>query len=80
MKIRYFGFLAANAKITLDQVHLSIHLASGFELKPPMTTLKITPIPACRDCGATLQFICVTRPWISYNLHHTGPPNVAALG
>ena len=74
MKIRYFGFLGSSSKITLDQAHLSIQLASAFELKPPTTTRKTTPVPACRDCGGTLQFVCVIRPWISRNLHHTGPP------
>ena len=42
MKIRYFGFLGSSSKITLEQVHLSIQLASAFELKPPTTTRKTT--------------------------------------
>lgn len=42
MKIRYFGFLGSSAKITLEQVHLSIQLASRFELKPPTSKRKTT--------------------------------------
>ena len=78
-KIRYFGFLGSSSKITLDQAHLSIQLASAFDLKPPTTTRKTTPVPACRDCGGTLQFVCVIRPWISRNLHRTGPPRAPSL-
>ena len=79
MKIRYFGFLGSSSKITLEQVHLSIQLASGFELKPPTPTRKTTPAPACRDCGGTLQFVCVIQPLLSRNLHRTGPPRAPSL-
>ena len=79
MKIRYFGFLGSSSKITLEQVHLSIQLASAFELKPPTTTRKTTPVPACRNCGGTLQFVCVIQPLLSRNLHRTGPPRAPSL-
>ena len=79
MKIRYFGFLGSSAKITLEQVHLSIQLASRFELKPPTTTRKTTPVPACRDCGGTLQFVCVIRPCNSTDMRRTGPPRAPSL-
>lgn len=75
MKIRYYGFLAPTSKITLQQVHLSIQLASAFELAPVQTKIIITPPPTCRECGGPLRFIRLTRP---HHAPHTGPPHTSA--
>ena len=77
MKIRYYGFLAPTSKLTLEQVHLRIQLASAFELIPPPSKIAIAPAPLCRHCGGTLRFVRLIRP-LSLQHQHTGPPHAVA--
>lgn len=56
MKIRYFGFLNPNCRVSLKKISTLIRIASGFIVKVPIGEIKPLKPPACSHCGGNLIY------------------------
>lgn len=55
MKVRYFGFMNPNCKVTLDTIRALIELSYGFTITPPELELPSLPPMVCPHCGGKLK-------------------------
>jgi Putative transposase/Transposase zinc-binding domain len=61
MKVRHFGFLNANCRITTDTIRQMITLQTGVTLEQPQSTAPTPVQVTCPNCGAPL--IVLSRVW-----------------
>ncbi len=56
MKIRYYGFLNPNCRVSLQKISALIQTALGFFIKAPKTEIKPRNPPTCSFCGGNLIY------------------------
>ena len=64
MKVRYYGFLNAACKVSLENIRTLIELAYGFEVTMSEIEQK-TPLlcPTCGSCGGALKVLYISLPY-----------------
>ena len=62
MKVRYYGFMNPNCKVTLDHISSLIERTCGFNVVLPKTDLEPRRSITCPSCGGALRLRCVTLP------------------
>jgi len=61
IKVRHFGFMNANCRITTDTIRQMITLQTGVTLEQPQSTTTTPVQGTCPTCGAPL--IVLSRVW-----------------
>ena len=56
MKVRYYGFLNSNCRITIEHVSTLIEIAYGFAINVPLFDKKTLKPLSCEKCGGELEF------------------------
>jgi hypothetical protein len=62
MKVRYYGFLNPNCKVTLDHISSLIEMTCGFDVAIPKAAHKSTQPNACPSCGGPLKLRLLLSP------------------
>jgi predicted Zn-ribbon and HTH transcriptional regulator len=62
MKVRYYGFLNPNCKVSLDTIAALIELSYGFTIARPAVDLDPWKPPTCTKCGGTLKLRLIVLP------------------
>jgi Putative transposase/Transposase zinc-binding domain len=62
MKVRYYGFMNPNCKVTLDHIRSLIKRINGFNIDLPKAALKPTQPITCPSCGGPLKLRSLLRP------------------
>jgi putative transposase/transposase-like zinc-binding protein len=62
MKVRYYGFMNPNCKVTLDHISSLIEMTCGFNVILPKTDLEPRRSITCPSCGGALRLQRVTPP------------------
>ncbi len=62
MKVRYYGFMNPNCKVTLDHISSLIETTSGFDLAVPKAALKPRQTITCPSCGSPLKLRLLLSP------------------
>jgi hypothetical protein len=62
MKVRYYGFLNPNCKLTLDHIRNMIEKINGFEIDLPNPAPKLRRHFICPSCGGPLKLRSLTLP------------------
>ena len=62
MKVRYYGFMNPNCKVTLDHISSLIEMTCGFNVVLPKTKLEPRRSITCPSCGGALRLRRVTLP------------------
>jgi Putative transposase/Transposase zinc-binding domain len=62
MKIRYYGFMNPNCKVSLDRIRGLIELSYGFTVDLPKSDVEPRPPNTCPSCGGLLKLRAVLLP------------------
>jgi Putative transposase len=62
VKVRYYGFMNPNCKVTLDHIRSLIKRINGFNIDLPKAALKPTQPITCPSCGGLLKLRSLLRP------------------
>jgi len=62
MKVRYYGFLNPNCKVTLDHISSLIETTGGFNGDLPQSVLLPRRLLTCPSCGGSLKLRSLTPP------------------
>jgi hypothetical protein len=62
MKVRYYGFMNSNCKVTLDHISSLIEMTDGFNVDLPKSERQPRRSITCPSCGGALRLRCVTLP------------------
>jgi hypothetical protein len=62
MKIRYFGFMNPNCKVSLDRIRGLIEISYGFTVDLPKSDVEPRPPNTCPSCGGLLKLRAVLLP------------------
>ena len=62
MKVRYYGFINPNCKVTLDHISSLIETTSGFDLALAKATLQPSRPIVCPSCGGPLKLRLLLSP------------------
>jgi hypothetical protein len=63
MKVRYYGFLAPGASVSLEKISTLIELSFGFRVAKPETKIEPFRQPTCNHCGGTLKYLASIIPF-----------------
>ena len=62
MKVRYYGFMNPNCKVTLDHIRSLIELTIGFQIDLPKAALQPSRPIICPSCGGRLKLRFLLSP------------------
>jgi Putative transposase len=62
MKVRYYGFMNPNCKVTLDHITTLIAATYGFDVALPKAALEPTRPITCPSCGGLLKLRFLLSP------------------
>jgi hypothetical protein len=62
MKVRYYGFMNPNCKVTLDHIRSLIELIIGFQIDLPKAALQPSRPIICPSCGGRLKLRFLLSP------------------
>ena len=62
MKIRYYGLMNPNCKVSLDRIRALIDISYGFTVTLPKSDVEPRPPVTCKNCGGLLKLRAVLRP------------------
>ncbi len=62
IKVRYYGFINPNCKVSLDHIRTRIELTDGFNVDLPKAALKPYRPITCPSCGGHLRLRSLTLP------------------
>jgi hypothetical protein len=57
MKVRYYGFLAPGASVSIEKIEALIELSFGFKITKPEIYIEPFDPPTCSQCGGKLKFV-----------------------
>jgi hypothetical protein len=62
MKVRYYGFMNPNCKVSLDRIRGLIEISYGFTVDLPKSDVEPRPPNTCPSCGGLLKLRAVLLP------------------
>jgi hypothetical protein len=62
MKIRYYGLMNPNCKVTRDHISSLIEISSGFTVDLPKSDVEPRRLNTCKSCGGLLKLRAVLLP------------------